>query len=137
MNSFFDGELCDSGKDICRKCRRARDYRRGIIASFNEPTDVDFECPKGKTVEDFPQDIEPNIFQIGVNFARAMTAEAKQRMRPVGSNANRVPPEKVENRLATCRDCEFFVNNKKCAKCGCYMGFKARLKTGKCPIGKW
>ena len=147
MNNFFDSELCKSDDEqVCRKCRRARDYRRGIIAAFDEPTDVDFECPRGKTAEDYPQKIEPNIFQMGVNFAKAMTEEAKTRMRNArqkrkannpGPPENHVSQEEQQKRLEACQDCEFFVDGKRCAKCGCFMGFKIRLQSGHCPLKKW
>ena len=102
--------------------------------AFDEPTEVDFDCPKGKTAEDFPQEIEPSIFQMGANLAKAMTREVKKR---ITSQPPEVSAEEQSSRLQICADCEFFVNNKRCAKCGCYMGFKVRLTTGECPIGKW
>ena len=133
MNSFFDSHLCDSSDDVCRKCRRSREYRRGIVASFDEPTDEDFDCPKGKTVEDYPQDFELNIFQMGMGFAKAMANEAS-------AVANRKPPvsvEEKERRMQICRDCEFLKNGRRCAKCGCIMIYKTKLRSGSCPIGKW
>lgn len=132
MNNFFDSELCRRG-DACRKCRRSKEYRNGIVAVFDEPTDVEFECPRGKTSKDFPQDIEPNIFQMGVNLARSMTSEAKARLR----NDKSLSPEERQERLDVCAGCQFFVNNKRCSKCGCFVGFKSRLRSGTCPIGKW
>ena len=130
--TFFESELCKSGM-ACRRCRRAREYRRGVIASFDEPTDVDFACPHGKTAEDFPQDIEPNIFDMGVGFGKAMAHET----RGIIKGNKSVSSEEVEARMAICHDCQFFVNDERCAKCGCFVRFKARLRTGACPIGKW
>lgn len=133
MNSFFDSELCDSGDDVCRKCRRSREYRRGVVASFDEPTDEDFGCPKGKTEEDFPQDFELNIFQMGMGFARAMADEA----RAVRAGRPPVSREEQAERMRICDDCQFLKNGQRCAKCGCVIAFKKRLRTGGCPIGKW
>lgn len=28
-------------------------------------------------------------------------------------------------------------DKKRCYKCGCYMSFKAKVATEKCPLGKW
>ena len=130
MNSFFDSQLCESEEDVCRKCRHSREYRRGIVASFDEPTDEDFECPKGKTVEDFPQEFELNIFQMGMGLAKSMASEARSNNPPVTN-------EEKERRMQTCRDCEFLKNGRRCTKCGCAIALKARLRTGECPIGKW
>lgn len=34
--------------------------------------------------------------------------------------------------------CEHWMSEKKrCARCGCFMAFKAKLATEKCPVGKW
>ena len=133
MSSFFDSELCGSSDDVCRKCRRSREYRRGVVASFDEPSDVDFQCPEGKTEEDFPQDFELNIFQMGMGLARAMADEANA----VRKRKPSVSSDEYERRMGICRDCQFLVNGRRCAKCGCVMMYKARLRTGRCPIGKW
>lgn len=133
MNSFFDSQLCNSGQ-ACRRCRLARDYRRGVVAAFDEPRDEDFECPKGKTKDDFPQEMELNIFDMGVGFLKSMSQEVKARMSGDGVN---VSEEERQRRMSICNDCEFFKNGRRCTKCGCLMGFKTRLRTGACPIGKW
>jgi len=138
MDNFFESELCKGGT-ACRKCRRSREYRRGIIASFEEPCVEDFECPRGKTAGDFPQDIEPSIFEMGINFFKTMGNEVKERAK---AKVKRQAPPAVSNeeqqaRIQKCRDREFFVNNKRCSKCGCFINFKSRLRAGRCPIGKW
>jgi hypothetical protein len=49
-----------------------------------------------------------------------------------------VTPEAVEERLSICGGCELFIKEKnKCSSCGCYMKFKARLRSSHCPVGKW
>ena len=46
-------------------------------------------------------------------------------------------------RLAVCDDCpestptELPVKDRRCAQCGCFLSKKAKLKTEKCPMGKW
>lgn len=39
-------------------------------------------------------------------------------------------------RMVICSMCQFF-RNKKCFLCGCYLVHKTRLKSEKCPAGKW
>lgn len=51
-------------------------------------------------------------------------------------------PEEIERRLDICKSCGYFThfNNFrfiKCAKCGCALRLKTRLKTEHCPINKW
>ena len=43
----------------------------------------------------------------------------------------------IDKRLGICKDCEFFTENSRCEKCGCFMKIKARVATVACPIGKW
>lgn len=54
----------------------------------------------------------------------------------VASGAPMSPQELIDSRLAVCRGCEFFKDNR-CAKCGCFMKAKASMVTAKCPLGKW
>jgi len=44
--------------------------------------------------------------------------------------------EQADNRMAVCHKCEHYKNNR-CAKCGCFMFLKTRIKGMKCPIGLW
>lgn len=41
-----------------------------------------------------------------------------------------------ENRLSTCKGCEFYSEGK-CSKCGCYMVAKTKLPFATCPENKW
>lgn len=46
--------------------------------------------------------------------------------------------DKVEQRLAICRECPYFrAATEQCRKCGCFMKLKTRLEKSRCPIGKW
>lgn len=103
------------------------------MSAFDSPEDEDFQCPRDKTEEDFPQEIEPNIFAMGASFGRAMAKESAARIK----GKPKVSTEESKRRLSVCGDCQFFVDEKRCAKCGCFVGFKARLRSGTCPIGKW
>ena len=46
----------------------------------------------------------------------------------------------AEIKLAVCKTCEHYWQRKDyavCKKCGCPLQWKAQLKGGKCPIGRW
>lgn len=133
MNDFFESQLCGRDEETCRKCRLSQKYRKGIIASFDNPTNVDFECPKGKVSEDYPQEVEIDIFSMAKGFAKAVVNETKAvvRKQPM------VETSESTRRIDICKKCSFFINGNKCSKCGCFMKLKTRLRTGKCPIGKW
>lgn len=40
-------------------------------------------------------------------------------------------------RLDTCSNCEFLINDIRCSKCGCYISPKSLLTTETCPQDKW
>jgi len=44
--------------------------------------------------------------------------------------------EEQARRLATCRGCEHWRDNR-CLLCGCYLARKVAMKTEHCPIDKW
>jgi hypothetical protein len=49
----------------------------------------------------------------------------------------------VTSRLVICDDCPFSspdsrpVQDRRCAKCGCFISKKVKFVTEKCPAGKW
>lgn len=46
--------------------------------------------------------------------------------------------EDVQARLDICGDCEHYIpQSSRCQLCGCFTKYKARLKSGGCPINKW
>jgi len=48
------------------------------------------------------------------------------------------PDRESVERMKMCLQCEhFFKPTKQCKKCGCFMPIKVRLRTHKCPVGKW
>lgn len=52
--------------------------------------------------------------------------------------SNKVGDDIVEERMEICKACPYF--NKKrnqCGKCSCFLKFKTRLESSKCPINKW
>ena len=53
-------------------------------------------------------------------------------------NIGRVSKEVLDERLAICQSCEFFIKlTKQCKKCGCFMRLKGALPHSECPVGKW
>jgi hypothetical protein len=53
-------------------------------------------------------------------------------------NKERVLAQVKEDRMAICRNCEFFIAlTNQCTKCGCIMPLKASLAEAECPIHKW
>jgi len=49
-----------------------------------------------------------------------------------------VTSKEFYRRFAVCQSCEFFISKRKrCQKCGCFIKIKARMRSQKCPIGKW
>ena len=47
------------------------------------------------------------------------------------------PEELSKARLAICESCPFYLNTKKCQRCGCYMPVKTKLTKATCPVKKW
>ena len=49
-----------------------------------------------------------------------------------------VSEETIKERLDICMDCEHYIpQSSRCRLCGCFTKFKAKLKTGGCPVRKW
>jgi len=41
-------------------------------------------------------------------------------------------------RLQICNSCDAYIKEqKRCARCGCFMETKARMSGAKCPLDKW
>ena len=49
---------------------------------------------------------------------------------------DKVKDEVYEKRLNICRECERLIDAT-CDACGCYVEFRAAVKTGRCPYKKW
>ena len=46
--------------------------------------------------------------------------------------------EEVAKRLEICAECPHYIpQSSQCKLCGCFTKFKAKLKSGKCPDGRW
>jgi hypothetical protein len=50
----------------------------------------------------------------------------------------RVTPEKAQERLVTCLQCDKFLKvTRQCRECWCFMPAKVILSNAECPINKW
>lgn len=104
-----------------------------VDAALDEPTRQQYL----KTEEMFEkEDVSkfPSMFQQMRNLGREMWT--------TGKNAARGLPVMVDadtafNRFSTCQSCEFFKDDSRCEKCGCFMKTKTQLASASCPIGKW
>ena len=47
------------------------------------------------------------------------------------------PSQTANERVAICKNCEYYTRVGICSKCGCVLAIKARIPTMKCPVGKW
>jgi hypothetical protein len=77
----------------------------------------------------------PPVHVMAKNAATAVKQELKARF-------SGVPPvlqAEIDRRLAICNaPCEHFIPDQgRCAKCGCFTNFKAKLRSQHCPEGKW
>lgn len=79
-----------------------------------------------------PQPELPSAAAMAKNAATALRDELKARI----SGLPEIEAEEVSRRLEICHGCEFFTQGR-CAKCGCFMKFKSRLRSQHCPEGKW
>ena len=55
----------------------------------------------------------------------------------IKSGFKTVSKEEQDRRFEICKRCKFFIDNKRCSKCGCFIAFKKKLQAWHCPIGKW
>ena len=138
--SFFESSLCQARKR-CQQCRLSPEYRAGIVKTFAEPTDPDFECPYGKTKNDFDMEAMPSLYKQAVNLARSGKNFAGAALK---TGQVRVSQEERDARLAICTGdkdtpkCFRYVpSRERCTGCGCNMPFKTWLAGMKCPEGKW
>tara|TARA_R100000152_G_C6602445_1_gene59082 strand:- start:33 stop:419 length:387 start_codon:yes stop_codon:yes gene_type:complete len=56
-------------------------------------------------------------------------------MRDIAKRDN-VSEDEQKRRLRICSECPHYTGSR-CELCGCFMGFKARLRSSTCPIDRW
>ena len=76
----------------------------------------------------------PTINEMAKNFGSAIFNETKAFFHGIDP----ISDEEFSKRIHSCKSCEFYVEKtNRCSKCGCFLSLKAKMKTQKCPIGKW
>lgn len=93
----------------------------------------DFDHQYGLTIlgcqpEDKPK-IEAKLSTQAKSFMSALTGYVRDGMQ-------NVTEEEYRDRLETCEICESRSDNR-CAKCGCNLAGKAKMRTQVCPLSKW
>lgn len=75
---------------------------------------------------------------IGVMSAAAIRAVIDESTAVI-SGVPSVSSDELQRRVSICTEpCEFFrPSDSRCSKCGCFMAFKARLRSQQCPAGRW
>ena len=56
-------------------------------------------------------------------------------MRDIAKRDN-VSEDEQKRRLRICSECPHYTGSR-CELCGCFMGFKTRLRSSTCPIDRW
>jgi uncharacterized paraquat-inducible protein A len=77
----------------------------------------------------------PSAPQMAKNLAQSISNNIAS---VAAGNPLTVTSESAQQRLAICKQCEFFDEAQdRCKRCGCKMAIKTYLKAEKCPVGKW
>jgi len=83
--------------------------------------------------EDQPHSL-PGVLTMAKTAAAAVANEAKA----IAAGKDGLDEKEIARRLALCHRCELFIPAQmRCSRCGCYMQFKARMRSQHCPVGKW
>jgi len=73
----------------------------------------------------------PSTTQMAKNLAKATKDHVRGGLKIVSD-------DEIKQRLEICGDCEHYIpHSARCKLCGCFTKFKAKLKSGGCPINKW
>jgi hypothetical protein len=76
----------------------------------------------------------PPLATMAVNAGLAVISESVAILRGEANVSN----DEVARRLEICKACEHFRHSdSRCPKCGCWMTYKATLRSMHCPIKKW
>ena len=79
---------------------------------------------------------EPEMPSHGQMATNAASSLAKNLKSLAGGNKLKADPDEIERRKAICSTCEYF-DRGRCAKCGCWLQYKAILRAESCPAGRW
>ena len=125
--------LVDPEKDISTAVDMYRNKKSYVDAALDETTKQQYlkteEMVKNEDISKFPP-----LFQQMRNLGKEMWATGKNAVRglPVLADA-----DTAFQRFSMCQSCEFFKDDSRCEKCGCFMKTKTQLAGASCPIGKW
>ena len=72
----------------------------------------------------------PSFIQQAKNLMKSTAEHLRDGKREVSN-------EQHIERLNICESCEFMRQDRRCAKCGCFLDTKTKWRTSSCPIGKW
>ena len=68
----------------------------------------------------------------------AMLAVAREAYERIVRSEPPIEARTKARRLATCQGCDQFQSEKmRCQKCGCFLEYKIRMRSQRCPSGKW
>lgn len=122
LNDVFVGY--DAIWEYCNNIWQSRDPDRAVNPTYKE-------IKKATKVEATP-------FSMILGLAKAIAKTGKDAL--TGKQVASGDAE-TARRLSICLKCPYVLLNSKsevrCSKCGCFMSFKARLASQKCPINKW
>jgi hypothetical protein len=125
--------LVDLEKDIATAVEMYQNNKSYVDAALDETTKQQYlkteEMVKNEDISKFPP-----LFQQMRNLGKEMWATGKNAVRglPVLADA-----DTAFQRFSMCQSCEFFKDDSRCEKCGCFMKTKTQLAGASCPIGKW
>ena len=123
-------------QDVTKDVQTAKEMMSGkqyTDAAMDEPTRAQYmkteEMLKTEDVSQFPP-----FFQQIRNLGKEMWNTGKHAAQglPILADA-----DTAFQRISTCQGCEFFKDDSRCEKCGCFMKTKTQLASATCPIGKW
>ena len=72
---------------------------------------------------------------LGVPVSKSSMTDLNRAMKDILTLSHAHKEEKTR-RLTVCETCEH-KKGRRCNLCGCFIGYKAKLKNSECPIGKW
>ena len=79
--------------------------------------------------------ILPPITEMAKNVVQSGIRATKHYIK---TGSIKVSDAEIQRRLTICKSCPHYLKTKgRCALCGCFMNFKAKLASEHCPIGKW
>ena len=91
---------------------------------------------KGRVQGDFPF-IGPDQEREKLPSIATQAKNVIGAVRQAVMNPTPVSKEERKRRLSICHSCEFLIDEKRCAKCGCTVKWKALLEAWHCPISRW